>query len=117
MNLILLSTRILTIIKNILLYSLASLGLLVIIAITVDDSEASCRSQGVKRKFDRINGFPNGRKGYIVDHICALECGGLDLPINMQYQTLLESKIKDRWERTPDGCNKTCNNFNSSNCK
>ena len=40
--------------------------------------------------------------GYIVDHRVPLACGGLDRVTNMQYQTIAESKAKDRWER------KTC---------
>jgi len=44
-------------------------------------------------------GYPKGRKGYVVDHIVALECGGSDTPANMQWQTVAEAKIKDRSER------------------
>ena len=83
----------------------------------------SCRSQSVKKAFDKKSGFPKGRKSYIVDHICALSCGGLDIPSNMQYQTLAESRAKDRWETTKKGCSLTCNPTNSKptrtvfNCK
>ena len=76
-------------------------------------SYASCRSHSVKKQFDKINGYPKGRKGYVVDHICALYCGGLDNVKNMQYQTAQESKEKDRWETTPAGCSSTCNSTNS----
>ena len=41
-------------------------------------------------------------KGYVVDHIKALACGGADTPANMQYQTKAEAKAKDKWERK--GC-------------
>ena len=58
--------------------------------------------------------FPNGRKGYIVDHICALAQGDLDNPINMQYQTLEESKGKDRIENTAYGAALFCNATNST---
>jgi len=44
-------------------------------------------------------GYPNGRKGYVVDHVDPLECGGADAPSNMQWQTVAEAKIKDRTER------------------
>ena len=37
--------------------------------------------------------------GYIVDHIVPLVCKGADHPANMQYQTVKESRFKDRWER------------------
>ena len=36
--------------------------------------------------------------GYVIDHIKALACGGLDDPSNMQWQTREEAKAKDRWE-------------------
>jgi len=44
-------------------------------------------------------GYANGRKGYVVDHIVPLECGGADVPSNMQWQTAAEARIKDRTER------------------
>jgi hypothetical protein len=40
--------------------------------------------------------------GYVIDHIEALACGGLDHQSNMQWQTIAESKAKDKWERK--GC-------------
>ena len=33
--------------------------------------------------------------GYVVDHIIALECGGRDIPQNMQFQTIAAAKLKD----------------------
>ena len=36
--------------------------------------------------------------GYIADHIVSLCACGADDPSNMQFQTLADSKIKDRWE-------------------
>jgi hypothetical protein len=37
-------------------------------------------------------------RGYVVDHIDPLECGGADAPSNMQWQTVSEAKLKDRTE-------------------
>lgn len=94
--------------------------LLLLLPIT---SEASCRSAATKHHFDVEQGYPHGRKGYVVDHICALACGGIDDPKNMQYQTYKDGKLKDKWERTPEGCAKTCTPENSTktrqvfNCK
>jgi len=83
----------------------------------------TCRSAKVKHSFDIYKGYPHGRKGFVVDHICALECGGLDAIVNMQYQDQADSLLKDRWERTKEGCALTCNSSNSTktrqvfNCK
>ena len=88
-----------------------------------EDSKASCRSEAVKHKFDVQHGYPHGRKGFVVDHVCALECGGIDAPINMQYQDKAASQQKDRWERSAKGCALTCDASNSTktrqvfNCK
>ena len=57
------------------------------------------RSAAAKREYVKQTGYPNGRKGYVVDHIVPLECGGADVPSNMQWQTVAEAKIKDRTER------------------
>ena len=89
----------------------------------------TCRSQSQKHKFDVQNGYKGtrpqlkGEERWIVDHWCALECGGIDDPVNMVYQQYTESKKKDEWERTPEGCARTCNALNSTptrqvfNCK
>jgi len=47
-------------------------------------------------------GCPNGRPGYVIDHIQPLACGGADTPSNMQWQTVAEAKAKDKTERI--GC-------------
>lgn len=44
-------------------------------------------------------GKPEKRcKGYVVDHVIALKCGGPDKPSNMQWQTIAEAKAKDKCE-------------------
>jgi cytoskeletal protein RodZ len=57
------------------------------------------RSASARVDFMRRTVYPKGRKGYVVDHIIPLECGGSDSPSNMQVQTVQEAKIKDRTER------------------
>src|SRR5262245_57372473 len=57
------------------------------------------RSASARADFMRSSGYPKGRKGYVVDDIIPLECGGPDVPSNMQWQTVQEAKIKDRSER------------------
>jgi len=52
----------------------------------------------------RQSGYPHGRKGYVVDHIVPLACGGPEFPSNMQWQTKAEAKAKDKWERK--GCSR-----------
>ena len=56
------------------------------------------RSPEARREFMRRSGYAHGRKGYVVDHIVALECGGRDAPSNMQWQTVAEARAKDRTE-------------------
>lgn len=56
------------------------------------------RSAAAKRAFMKQTGYPNGRPGYIVDHIIPLKRGGPDTPSNMQWQTTEQAKAKDKWE-------------------
>jgi hypothetical protein len=67
------------------------------------------RSQSAKVEFKKehpcpANGATKGPcKGYVIDHIKPLACGGADRPENMQYQTIAEGKAKDKWERLECG--------------
>ena len=61
------------------------------------------RSRAAVRQFERATGYPRGRKGYVVDHVWPLLCGGRDAPENMQWQTIEEGKRKDKWERKACG--------------
>jgi len=66
---------------------------------------ATKRSPGAIADFKKeqpcpANGATKGPcKGYVIDHIKALACGGADRPSNMQWQTVEEAKAKDKWER------------------
>jgi hypothetical protein len=41
------------------------------------------------------SGYPKGRKAYVVDHVVPLQCGGADIPSNMQWQLdWLVAKVK-----------------------
>ena len=57
------------------------------------------RSQSAKERFWRQTGHPHGWPGHITDHIIPLAIGGCDCPENMMWQSLAESRWKDRWER------------------
>jgi hypothetical protein len=69
----------------------------------LNQPELNCRSSCVKHNFDKLNGWPKGRPGWVVDHVCALANGGLDITGNMQYQTPTASYLKDKIENTPQG--------------
>ena len=44
-------------------------------------------------------GKPSGQcKGWVIDHVKALACGGADKPSNMQWQSIADAKA-DKWER------------------
>ena len=60
------------------------------------------RSDAARHAFARQTGYPNGRPGYIIDHIVPLACGGADAPSNMQWQIEAAAKAKDKAERV--GC-------------
>jgi hypothetical protein len=63
------------------------------------------RSEAAKDAFKREHPCPStGRssgscRGYVIDHVQALECGGADAPSNMEWQTTADAKAKDRTER------------------
>jgi len=63
-----------------------------------DSNGRIARSSSARKEFMRQTGYPSGRKGYVVDHRIPLECGGADIPSNMQWQTVQAAKIKDRTE-------------------
>jgi hypothetical protein len=93
---------------------LSSIGPIFLLTLLVSDANATCRSPAQAHKFEVEQGYSHGRKGYVIDHICPLACGGIDDPKNMQYQTRADGKAKDKWERTPDGRKQLCNPENST---
>jgi hypothetical protein len=64
-----------------------------------DEHGRILRKGEARNAFKRATGYPRGRPGYVIDHIRPLACGGLDVPSNMQWQTVRDSKIKDKTER------------------
>jgi len=66
------------------------------------------RSTSAKHAFETSHPCPGTGstsgpcKGYVIDHVKPLACGGTDAPSNMQWQTETAAKLKDRTERA--GC-------------
>lgn len=92
----------------------ALLFLAITLACTAAPAEARIkRSQSAKVEFKLQHPCPatGARKGpcrgYVIDHIKPLACGGPDQPDNMQWQTIADGKAKDKWERK--GCGKWIN--------
>lgn len=62
------------------------------------------RSTKARNHFMKLNpcpstGLTKGKcPGYIIDHIIPIKRGGRDCPLNMQWQTLEDSRAKDRAE-------------------
>jgi len=89
-------------------YIAAMIAALIAAAYSLPADAAIKRSQSAKVAFKASHPCPaNGAtkgpcKGYVIDHIKPLACGGADKPENMQWQTVAEGKAKDKWERK--GC-------------
>jgi hypothetical protein len=70
------------------------------------------RSKAAVHAFMKAHPCPAGRDkgsttrcaGHVVDHVKALDCGGLDAPSNMQWQTVAAAKAKDKTERDGVDC-------------
>jgi hypothetical protein len=71
-----------------------------LVAVARDERGRIQRSDAARHAFARQTGYLNGRPGYVIDHIVPLACGGADAPGNMQWQSIVEGKAKDRWERS-----------------
>jgi len=78
-------------------------------AVQRDSRGRIARSPEAKKSFEAqvpcpANGKSRGRcPGYVIDHIVPLACGGMDDPVNMQWQTVADGKAKDKWERKACG--------------
>lgn len=75
-------------------------------------AQATTRSRAAVHAFMRAHPCPAGIdkgsttrcRGRIVDHVKALDCGGLDAPSNMQWQTIAAAARKDKTERDGAEC-------------
>lgn len=84
------------------------IALLLAVTFTSPAQGTTKRSQSATVEFKKQQpcpdtGSPKGPcKGYAIDHVKPLGCGGSDAPGNMQWQTTAVGKAKDKWERK--GC-------------
>jgi hypothetical protein len=70
------------------------------------------RSHKVRSAFMRLHPCPDGPdkgstkrcRGWIIDHICPLQCCGLDSIDNLQWQSKADAKAKDRTEIACKDC-------------
>lgn len=75
------------------------------LALSVPADAKTIRSASAKAEFKRQQPCPStgARRGpcpgYVIDHVIPLCAGGADDPMNMQWQTVIEAKEKDRDER------------------
>jgi len=67
---------------------------------TRDSHGKITRSAAAKKQFMVRSGFPHGRRGFQVDHIRALACGGHDVPANMQWLSVAEHRAKTKSDAT-----------------
>lgn len=83
-------------------------------AYQANDKSYLKRSATVKRHFKQQTICPTTGTytqkcaGYVVDHIIPLKCYGKDSVENMQYQTIADAKIKNRYEIRGDKYHKPC---------
>ena len=86
----------------------SAIFLIAVFAVSSNADARIKRSQSAKVEFKLQTPCPASGarkgpcKGFVIDHIKALACGGADAPFNMQWQTIAEGKAKDKWER--QGC-------------
>ena len=79
--------------------------LILLLSLLCTAAYATTRDPAQVRAFKRANPCPaTGKvqrscKGYVVDHVIPLACGGPDAPSNMQWQTVEDGKAKDKIER------------------
>jgi hypothetical protein len=87
----------------------ARLAVLALVLTPFAVDAAAHRSQAVLRQFQLEHPCPStgltsgACPGWVKDHIVPLCHGGPDLPTNLQWQTVEDAKLKDRWECTRKG--------------
>lgn len=83
----------------------ASLLFSILLIFSISVEAKTHRSTHAKTEFKHLHlcpstGQPKGAcPGWIIDHVVPLCAGGADDPVNMQWQTISDAKLKDRDER------------------
>ena len=63
-----------------------------------DANGAILRSWSVTHQFKVLTGYPNGRPGYVIDHVIPLCACGPDSVVNLAWERYDSSLVKDRTE-------------------
>jgi hypothetical protein len=80
------------------------LFIILLLSLSIQSGYAKCgvpttkRGNKARHEFMKQTGYPNGRKGWVVDHIVPLCRGGGDVVSNLQWQTAADAKAKDKIE-------------------
>ena len=88
--------------------------ILALLVASIQAHAKTYRDPATVRAFKHVYPCPSTLKGFgpcpgwIVDHINPLACYGPDAISNMQWQSTLESRKKDRWEIRGDATHKPC---------
>lgn len=72
---------------------------LVIVLLSLLSAQPVHRSRPLLESFKVVSGYPNGRLGYVIDHVIPLCAGGVDALTNLQWQEKQASYRKDVYER------------------
>lgn len=81
-----------------------------LLSLSLTANAANIRKQSVKDAFAKLHhcpatGLPTAScKGFVIDDIVPLDCGGKDVVSNKQWQTIAEGKAKDKVERNGPKC-------------
>lgn len=73
--------------------------LILLLVLFASCASADIRHPGTVTDFKRLSGFPNGRPGFVADHMIPLCLGGPDTVDNLKWQKEDASYAKDAFER------------------
>jgi hypothetical protein len=101
--------------KKFLIGGSLACGLIFAACIVANVAKAeTVRHPSTVRAFKHLHPCPSTSKktgpcpDFVVDHILPLDCNGPDSVLNMQWQSVEDGKLKDRWEIRGDATHKPC---------